>query len=146
MNKSSVVSCIAWATAIGLVMSQGLIEYWKKVYVGPEKALLHGLAMLATAALFQFGVIFSTFVFHRAARWRLLAVGLMIPGFYFLGYSIFWHATRLPYLIENLPIPAAVWAVQLMIMPLAMLGNVIVLIQLCRPNQSLDQVVCNAAS
>ena len=135
MTKSSIVSRIAWATAIGLPVSQALVEYWKKIHVGPDKAVIHGLAMLVLVMLFQLGIILAPYFFQRDAKWRLLAAGMMTPMLFVLGYSIFWHVTKLPTLIDDLPIPAAVWATQLMILPLAALGYVTVLIRLGWPNQ-----------
>ncbi len=135
MTRSSIVSRIAWATAIGLPVSQALVEYWKKIYVGPDKAVIHGLAMLVLFMLFQLGITLAPFFFKRDAKWRLLAAGMMAPMLFCLGHSIFWHVTMLPTLIDNLPIPAAVWATQLMILPLAVIGYVTVLIRLGWPNQ-----------
>ena len=133
---ANIVCCIAWTTAIGLVASQALIEYWKKLYVGPEKALTHGMFMLAFTAIFQLGIVLAPFVFSRTAKWRLLAVGLMLPVIFFLGHSIFFHITRFSFLVETLPIPPAVWVTQLVIAPLAMFGYVIVLLQLRQPRIS----------
>jgi len=135
MTKSSIISWIAWTTAIGLTVSQALIEYWKKIYVGHDKAVIHGLAMLAIVMLFQIGIVLAPIFLKRDAKWRLLAAGMMTPMLFSLGYMIFWHVTMLPTLIYNLPIPAAVWATQLMILPLAVLGYVTVLIRLGWPDQ-----------
>jgi hypothetical protein len=120
-------------TAVGFAVSQALVEYWKKVYVGPENALKHGMFMLAFAAMLQLGIVLAIFVFNGAAKWRILAASLMLPTFiFYLGYLIFWHITKFSYLIETSPIPAAVWITQLVIMPLTMLGYAIVLVQLRR--------------
>ena len=135
MTKSTFVFWIAWATAIGLTVSQAFVEYWKKLYVGPEKAVIHGLAMLALVALFQLGIVFAPFVLKRAAKWRLLTASLMTPTLLALGCVIFWHVTQLSTLIHSLPIPAEVWATQLLLLPLAVLGYVTVLIHLGWPNK-----------
>ena len=136
MTSSSFVTRIAWTTAIGLAMSQALVEYWKKIFVGPDKAVIHGLAMLALVAMFQLGIVFAPLCFKRAAKWRTLAAGLMAPTLLSLGYLIIWHVTKWPTLIEGLPIPATVWATQLMVLPLAMLGYLAVLVRLGWPSQT----------
>ncbi len=142
MTRLSIVSWIAWTTAIGLAVSQALIEYWKKIYVGPDKAVIHGLAMLVLVMLFQLGIILAPRFLKRDAKWRLLAAGMMTPMLFSLGHVIFWHVTKLPTLIADLPIPAAVWATQLMILPLAVLGYVTILICLGWPNFWVMKPTC----
>ncbi len=130
MSKLCVVRCAAGMTAVGFAASQALVEYWKKVYVGPENALKHSMFMLVFAAMLQLGIVLAIFVFNRAAKWRVLAASLMLPTLFILGYLIFGHITKFSFRIETLPIPAAVWITQLVILPLTMLGYVIVLLQL----------------
>ena len=132
MSKLCVVRCVAGMTAVGFAASQALVEYWKKVYVGPDDALKHSMFMLAFAAMLQLGIVLAIFVFNRAAKWRILAASLMLPTLFILGYSTFSHITKFSFRIETLPIPAAAWITQLVIFPLTMLGYAIVLVQLRR--------------
>jgi len=138
MNNSRAVCWIGWMTAVGLTASQALVEYWKGVYTNPDKALIHGIFILAFTAIFQLGIILATFVFNRPAKWRLLAASLMLPGLFILSWFIYWHITRFSFLVETLPIPAAVWVIQLVILPLATLGYLIVLLQLRQLRISRD--------
>ena len=98
MNTSSLVSRIAWVTAIGLTVSQALIEYWKKLFVGPDKAVMHAVAMLAVMGIFQVGIILAPKVIQRGRKSRIVAAGLMAPAFASLGYMAYWQITRLGYL------------------------------------------------
>ncbi len=97
------------------------------MYVGPEKAVIHAMAMLAITGVFQIGIIMAPYLTNRTLKCRLFVAGLMVPTLTSLVYLVFWHFNRLDFLLSNLPIPSAVWSTQLIILPLTILGYMIVM-------------------